>query len=148
MRALPLLLLAVVSCGGTGPDGVRYLASLSGANEVPPITVISGATASFTVNGSEMDYSIEVQNITGVNDAGIYAGAAGVVGPKVVDLYAGGTTGPIGAGTLVRGTIPASSVSGMSLDSLQVLMRNGRAYANIITTSLPGGEVRGQIYQN
>jgi hypothetical protein len=148
MRLLPLALVAVVGCSDTGPDGVGFLAVLSGLNEVPPIVVLSGATASFTVTSGQIAYEINVQNITGVTDAGIYLGAAGEVGPKVADLYAGATSGPITAGTLVSGTISASGLTALSLDSLQVLMHNGAAYVNILTTALPSGEVRGQIYQN
>lgn len=140
--------LALGACGGTGPDELRYLAVLSGGNEVPPIVVLSGAQASFTVSGGQVAYAITVQNITGVTDAGIYLGAAGDVGPKVADLYSGSTSGPIASGTLVTGTITASGLTALSLDSLQVLMRTGKAYVNIITTTLPSGEVRGQIYQN
>jgi len=141
-------LAALASCGGSGPDGERFLAVLSGGNEVPPLVVLSGATASFTVNGSELNYEITVQNIAGVTDAGIYLGAAGVVGPKVADLYSGATTGAIAQGTLATGTITASGLTGLSMDSLLVRMRNGTAYVNIITVTLVGGEVRGQTYPN
>ena len=145
---MPLLLVAVVSCSGTGPEALRFLAVLSGLNEVPQVVASSGATVSFTVEGGQIAYEINVQNITGVTDAGIYLGAPGQIGPKVADLYAGATSGPITAGTLVSGTITASGLTALSLDSLQLLMHNGAAYVNILTTALPSGEVRGQIYQN
>jgi len=141
-------LAVLASCGGSGPDAEQFLAVLSGGNEVPPIVVLSGATATFTVNGSEIDYVITVQNIVGVTDAGLYLGVAGVVGPKVADLYAGATTGAIAEGTLVTGTITAAGLTGLSMDSLLVRMRNQTAYVNIITSTLAGGEVRGQVYPN
>jgi len=140
--------MAVVSCGGTGPEGDRFLAVLSGGNEVPPLVTLSGATASLTHSGNEISYDITVQNIAGVTDAGIYVGAAGVVGPKVADLYSGSVSGPIASGSLVSGTITASGLMAISMDSLSVLMHNGGAYVNIITSTLPGGEVRGQIHPN
>jgi hypothetical protein len=141
-------LLAIGACSGSGPGELHFLAVLSGGNEVPPIITLSGATASFTASGDQIGYAIQVQNITGVTDAGIYLGAAGVVGPKVADLYSGATSGPIASGSLVTGTISASGLTALSLDSLTVLMHNGSAYVNIITATLPNGEIRGQIYQN
>lgn len=149
MSAVPLLLMAVVSCSDSGPGGPQFLALLSGLNEVPPVlAALAGASASFTPNGSNIDYVITVQNITGVTGAGIYVGAAGVVGPKVADLYAGGTTGAIASGTLVAGTLTPAGLTAVSLDSLQVLMQNGGAYVNIQTTAQPSGEIRGQVYHN
>ena len=149
MKKLLILLVAVVSCSSTGPEGVRFLAVLSGQNEAPPISsTLSSATVTFNASNGQIAYAVDVQNITGVTDAGIYLGAAGVVGPKVVDLYSGATTGAITSGALSTGTITASVLTAITLDSLQALMRNGGAYVNILTTAVPTGEVRGQIYQN
>ena len=152
MRRTAMVLAAVLglaACGGTDPGGEQFLAVLSGGNDVPPnFTTLAGATVNFTARGGAVDYVISVQNISGVTDAGIHVGAAGAVGPLVFDLYAGGTTGSISSAVLATGTITASGLTALSLDSLKTLMRAGGAYVDITTVSQPGGEIRGQIHSN
>jgi len=139
----------LAACSSTGPGGERFLAVMSGLNEVPPITAaVSAGTASFTVAGDHVDFVITVQGITGVTDARLQSGAAGEIGPVLVDLYNGPTTGTITSGTLTSGTITASNLTALSLDSLKTLMRTGHAYVNVTTSGVPSGEIRGQIFPN
>ncbi|MBI4419614.1 MAG: CHRD domain-containing protein, partial [Gemmatimonadetes bacterium] len=38
-----------------------------------------------------------------------------------------------------------ADITGLSLDSLLVRMRNGSVYVNVHTTNFTGGEIRGQV---
>ena len=140
-------LLALAACSSDNSE--RFVAGLSGLSEVPPLPgVLASGIANFDATESQIDYSITVQNITGVTDVQLRSGAPGEVGPAIADLYNGPTTGAIASGTLTSGVISASGLTAISLDSLKVLMRNGKAYVNLTTTAQPNGEIRGQIIPN
>jgi hypothetical protein len=145
--SLAAALALLAACSGSEP-GERFFASMNGANELPPNGGTSAGTADFTNHGTSVDYSITVLFITGVKSAGLYAGAADSNGPKIADLYTGPVTGAIASGTLVGGTLTGASFIGMSIDSALALMRTGKAYVNVTTSSLPNGEIRGQIGPN
>lgn len=140
-------LLALAAC--SSDSGERFIASMTGLNEVPPQpSVLASGLATFDASESQIDFSITVQNITGVTDVQLRSGAPGVVGPAIADLYNGPTTGAITSATLTSGVISASGLTAISLDSLKVLMRSGNAYVNLTTTAQPNGEIRGQIIPN
>jgi hypothetical protein len=148
-RVLGTSCLLVLAACSNGNEAERFLASLSGQNEVPPQpSTFSSGLATFEASGDAISYAVTVQNITGVTDVQIHSGAGGVVGPAIADLYNGPTTGPIVSTTLTSGTISASNLSAISLDSLKALMRSGNAYVNITTTARPNGEIRGQVIPN
>lgn len=52
---------------------------------------------------------------------------------------------PTTASGTFTGTFTGTNSASVSLDSLLVLMRTGKAYTNIHTATNPGGEIRGQI---
>ena len=95
-----------------------------------------------------MLFRIDVAGITDVSAVHIHGPAAADANAGVlVGLCNSGSAPACAAGTvdgvLASGT--AGSVSGVSFDSLLVLLRNGNAYVNVHTTANPGGEIRGQI---
>jgi CHRD domain-containing protein len=141
--------LVLVGCSGGESGRERFFAVMTPTNVVPtqPAPNSSG-NASFTVSGSAIDYSVQVQSITGVTRVAIFSGDAGVNGTAVAELYSGGPSGPIAAGTIVTGGLVAANIQGMALDSLLVLMRGSHAYIQVHTQSLPNGEIRGQISPN
>lgn len=149
-RLAPFAVLAAVVVGcddELGPEvAERYVASLNGTNESPDVTTTATGTAEFTVlNGVPGIYfRLDVAGINNVTAAHIHAPAPAEqnIG-VVVNLYTGGNTGANVTGTLAEGVI--SSATGMTLDSLRVLMGNGNAYVNVHTTVNGGGEIRGQI---
>ncbi len=146
-RAFALLGCLFLSASCATEPGQRFFAQLDGVNEVPPNTV-TGASgrANFTARPGELDYDLSVQNIVDVVAAHIHAGAGGVNGPVVATLYSSAApSGPITAQTLSTGTLRPSDLTGMSLDSLLVLMRTGAAYVNVHTVTNSAGEIRGQI---
>ena len=165
--ALPLaallLALTATACDDDSPAAPRpeqFAATLSGANEVPPVTTTATGSASFTAVGdTAISYTITVNGLTGITMGHIHAGAAGVNGGVVVWLLPPNGTAPQTPsgtinGALVSGRITAASIRGLSgappisLDSLKRLMRGGNAYVNLHTSRFGGGELRGPITGN
>lgn len=124
----------------------RFSATLDGLSE-RPTTVNTGATGSadFTITSSgSITYTINVTGLSS-NPTGAHihgpADANGTAGPIVPFDSVSQTM----TGTLATGSIDASRVQGISIDSLKALMRNGMAYVNVHTANHKDGEVRGQI---
>lgn len=153
--ALALLPAAAAACEGTQtvPENERFSASLSGANEVPAAvsTAASGVAEFEALPDGTIDYSVDVQNMTGILMGHIHGPAGATANAGVlVWLYPEGATSPgspTGAvsGRLARGSFGAAQVTGMGMDSLVVLMRTGNVYVNLHTSANRGGEIRGQI---
>jgi hypothetical protein len=148
-KSVLMAVLALAACEGDGDDAERYRASLSGSAEVPPQTSTSTGTARFTVDGDELDYSLDVQGITGAIAAHIHTGAVGANGPPIVFLFQQGAPGAnVPGGSLASGSVDASDMiatAGVSYDSMLSLIRRGNAYVNVHTVARPAGEIRGQI---
>jgi hypothetical protein len=150
MPFIPILAIAALTpaCDDDGPDDDRYEATLAGSNEVPANGSNATGTAVFTDRGGSIDFLIDVQNIDLPSAAHIHVGAAGVNGGVVVPLFS--TSSPVAdfSGRLVTGSFTAADIVasvGLSMDELRDLMRTGGAYVNVHTTTIPGGEIRGQI---
>ena len=155
--------LSLAGCGGgsgpAGTDGPQgppgstvtsglelFVASLSGASEMPPVATAGSGTATFTLIENVLLFRLDVQNMVEVKAAHIHGPApVGVNAPVRVNLYtaAAGTTFS-GSGTVAQGAAPAPR-AGADFDSVMVLLRNGNAYVNVHTVANPGGELRGQI---
>lgn len=148
-KSVLLAALALMACEGNGDDDEQFRATLSGAGEVPANASAATGTARFTVNGSQLDYTLDVQNINGAIAAHIHNGAVGVNGPPVVFLFQQAAPGAtVAGGSLASGSVDASDMiatAGVSYDSMLSLIRRGNAYVNVHTTARPAGEIRGQI---
>jgi hypothetical protein len=148
-----LAALALVACEGNAPDSTeRFEASLSGAFEVPAVTTTSTGTARFAVRGTELDYTLDVQNVSGAIAAHIHTGAVGANGPPIVFLFQQAAPGVnVPAGSLAAGSVDAADMiatAGVSYDSMLSLIRRGNAYVNVHTVIRPAGEIRGQIAED
>ncbi len=112
------------------------------------------------VVGRLLLYKIDVAGISNVSAAHIHGPALAGVNTSVrVNLCGGGTAPACASGTNFTGVLASSfadAVSGISFDSLVVLLRNGNAYINVHTYdglwhmntrpgNLPSGEIRGQV---
>lgn len=128
----------LAACAGTqtaqGPTSLR--ATLSGAQEVPPVSTAASGTAAITFNQATRQLS---WNVT-------YAGLSGPAtmahfhGPAAPGANAGVAL-PIGGAGM---TSPASGQA--TLNDAQVAdLLAGRWYVNIHTAANPGGEIRGQV---
>jgi hypothetical protein len=136
------LILGLNACDDD--DTETLTASLAASNEVPPTASTATGTATFEVDGTTIRYEIRVNGGNAITAAHIHSGAAGVNGPVRVPLFTGATTGAI-SGVLSSGTFTAAEVQGITFDALLAEMRAGNAYANVHSTTYPGGEIRAQI---
>lgn len=137
-----LFLFAVVLLTGVAASAQQvFIASLSGAQEVPANASTARGTCRIILNAAETQVSVSCtysgmgSNLT----AGHTHGAAAVgVNAGVLFNYnapAGSTSGTFNAGPF---NVTAQNVADM---------RAHRHYANLHTTGFPGGEIRGQIKQ-
>lgn len=126
----------------------EFTATLNGANERPnPVTTAATGSATFTLSGSTLTYSLTATGMTNVTAAHIHIGRSSVAGGILVTLLP--TAPPAGpfSGTLATGTFTEAdlSTSPLTLASLVTLMRNSDVYVNVHTQANPGGEIRGQL---
>jgi hypothetical protein len=169
LAAVATVCLMVVPARGDG-NGSRLRATLRADNEVPLVS--SAATGSFRArvadDGQSFDYRLNYAGFEGtVTQAHIHIAQRFASGGISVWLCQTATNpapasvvaqtpmcgAPGGDGDEATGTISAEDVIGptgqavpaMSFDELMGLIRSGNAYANVHSTSAPGGEVRGQI---
>jgi len=143
-------LVAVGSCSDdVGPTtNERFVATLSGANEVPAVTTTATGTAEFTVFNGLPGIFFKVDVKGPFADSVILAHIHGPADPTgnaavIVNLFLGPNAGPAITGTLAEGVLPTPSR--ITFDSVLVLLRAGKAYVNVHTKTNGGGEIRGQI---
>jgi len=111
---------------------VTYLATLSGASEVPANASTATGTATLTFNSTTKIFSITV-TYTGVTatNGHIHKGAAGVSGGVIFPFPS--FTSPI-------------SYTSVALDATQEADLGANLYyVNIHSAAFPGGEIRGQL---
>jgi hypothetical protein len=130
---------------------VEWESVLSGGNEVPAVTTTGAGTASFTVSGTTLTYTV---NITAplssvVTQSHIHQAAAGANGNIAIWLChtSGGTGVPAGTPACAAGTAAGVLVTGtVAVTSAQITtMRAFGMYVNVHTANNTGGEVRGQL---
>jgi hypothetical protein len=160
--SLPALaLFTLAGCGGDGADGAagpapeRFLATLNGASMVPATTSTTTGTVTFesAPGDSVMAFSLAVANMTGITQAHLHNAAAGANGPTLVWLLpVNGTAAQTPSvtlnGTISLGSIEPSWVRGtprLAMDSVKALMRAGRLYVDVHSTTFTNGEIRGQV---
>ena len=124
----------------------KFVATLSGQEEVPPTNSQATGMAEFTITGENAEYSVNASNIQGVTAGHIHSGKQGENGPIVVTLIKNDSptnevseTGSITADKL------EGPMAGKQLTDLITAMSNGETYVNIHTEQNPNGEIRGQI---
>jgi hypothetical protein len=148
IAAAVVLSLVAMSCGSsTDVNSKVYVATLLPANEVPPKTSAGSGVATFDDVGTEIDWTLELTNMTGVTLSHIHLGPAGVAPPGniIENLFIPLSATPTVNGVVMQGSITNANNPAVSLDSLRVLFNNGGAYVNVHTSVNPGGEIRGQI---
>jgi hypothetical protein len=123
----------------------KFVATLSGQEEVPPTNSQATGMAEFTVTGKNVEYSVNASNIQDVTAGHIHSGKQGENGPIVVTLFKNDSptnevseTGSITADKL------EGPMAGKQLTDLVTAMNNGDTYVNIHTEQNPNGEIRGQ----
>jgi hypothetical protein len=144
-----IIAVVVASCGDstTSPGNKTYVANLSPANEVPPKTTAGTGVATFVDLGSEIDWTLELTNMTGVVASHIHGpAAAGVNAGIMINLFLPNVATPTVNGVVAHGTITNANNANVSLDSLRTLFNNGNAYVNVHTTANGAGEIRDQVH--
>lgn len=154
---------AVLADDNDGHGSLR--ARLRARNEVP--IVISDARGEFRakvdLDAQTIEYELSYEGLEGpVTQAHIHAGQVFAAGGIMIWLCANNppiTAAPAGtqpcpaAPATITGTITAANVvgptgqaipAGAFADAIEAI-RSGNAYANVHSTSAPGGEIRGQI---
>jgi len=147
--ALAVGVLACSDDDGPGSPATSFTATLSGTNEVPAVTTTATGEATFTINGAQIEYTIDVSGIENTLVAHIHTGREGQNGPVRLNLCGTGAPQPAcvsGTGVLATGT-NGTTVGDppITFDELVEAIRNDSAYANVHTTQNMGGEIRGQI---
>ena len=154
IAAASTIAFVATSCGSdsTGPVPKTYVANLNAAAEGVGHTSPGSGVFAFVDNGSVINWTLTLTNITNVTASHIHLGPATAVGttagPVIINLFLPNRPPETGTlnGIVAEGTITNANNSSVSLDSLRVLFNNGNAYANVHTTVNPGGEIRDQVH--
>ncbi len=129
----------------------KFSATLSGAEEVPPVDTTAGGQATFTTmnNDTAIKYKVNITGLSDATGAHIHSGKKGANGDPIVDLLKGSKHNPTKLGMAIRGNITDSSLvgsmKGKTIADLISTMSNGDTYTNVHTPKHTKGEIRGQI---
>ena len=127
------LLAVIMGVASFGVSAAEMDATLSGDQEVPPVTTMATGTAQFKVKDDmSLSGSVKTQDIK-ATAAHIHAGAAGKNGPAVVPLTMKGDS---------EWVVPADT----KLTAAQLTeLKAGGMYVNVHSAAHPGGEIRAQL---
>jgi hypothetical protein len=149
-----LLVVAFVVPGASARKGADFQSPMSHAQEVePPVINAPGAGgfAEYWVDGSTLNYRIDVRKLTGpATMAHIHAPAARGVNAGIAiwlcDNPATPPAAPAGTPTCSSATdgLLIEGSATVTIDQLAML-EDKMAYTNVHTAMHPGGEVRGQV---
>src|SRR5215471_2692959 len=154
--ALVLAIANLLAASVVNSQTENFSASLSGANEVPPINTAGTADFNMTIQPGAITFSLTFSDLsTPVVVAHLHFAPSKVAGGVMIFLCGGGGQPACPAATSgsITGTITAANVTGPTnqgiapgdLDSALEAVRDGLSYANMHTTNFPGGEIRGNV---
>ena len=135
IRALALVsALAVLSaCQSMGMKKDTQDVSLSGANEIPPVTGAASGTAVVTIKDDRsVMVKVTVKDMV-ATASHIHEGAFGTNGPVIVPFTKTGDN--------TFESAPGAKLTDAQYSSFKA----GNLYVNVHSAKNPGGEVRGQI---
>jgi hypothetical protein len=145
---------------GKPSTGTQFTAKLTGHQETPAVHTKGTGTLSLTINADNtMSYTLTYSNLNSTAMfAHVHFAQPNVAGGVVFFLCGGGGKPACPAGTVattatVTGTVAASDIMapmGQGLTAGDIAgaveeLRAGFMYANVHTTTSPGGEIRGQL---
>jgi hypothetical protein len=124
--------LALAACAGMMSSGKSVDVNLTGAEEVPPLSVPGSGKGNFKIaDDGSVSGSVTTSGVQGTM-AHIHQGAKGQNGPVILPLAKSGDTY----------TAPA----GAKLSEAQMsAFKAGNLYVNVHTNTNKGGEVRAQL---
>jgi hypothetical protein len=144
-------LTLATAAGGSGTQ--TLMATLSGAQVVPPVLTNATGTGALVINPGQTAVSVMLNlglaaNFNGpITAAHIHAGAAGVNGPIIFNFV---LPPVIPANPVINVVLTAASLNPAQTTittfaaAVEALL-NGNTYFQVHTTANPGGEIRGQI---
>ena len=136
VAALVLTGAIVAGCQSMSPMMAEQQITLSGTNEVPPVTTTASGTATVSIKD---DRSVSVKvTVTGMTATAshIHEGAAGANGPVIVPFTKTGDN-------------TFAAADGAKLTEAQYASyKAGNLYVNVHSAKNPGGEVRAQLKAN
>ena len=142
------LVAGVVFVSGAGAAGARRVATLTGANEVPPADDNGAGRASVRLNVRErrVCFDLSWRRIVSPTRAHIHEGRRGVNGDIVVTLFENSTA----PDTFLPLPNQIRRVQGCTRGVSRPLLRDIREhprqfYVNIHNEDFPGGAIRGQL---
>ena len=106
--------------------------TLSGSQEVPPVTTTATGSGTITVADKAVSGSVTTTGVTGVA-AHIHQGAAGQNGPVIIPLTKSGDN---------VWSVPAGA---KLTDEQEKAFKAGNLYVNVHSAANKGGEIRGQL---
>lgn len=128
----------------TQPATAPINLTLSGANEVPPVTSSGTGTFRATPGTNSLAYTLTASGTaTGITMAHIHSGAPGVNGPIVADLIVPNTAGTASinrSGTITQADLKGPMAGDMA--GFMAALRAGTLYVNVHTIANPAGELR------
>jgi hypothetical protein len=107
-----------------------WVASLTGAQEVPAVTTTATGNASVALDYRSANVRYAVVTSLTPTASHIHHAVAGVSGPVIL------TFSPVGTRMFGAGALPAGEVDAL---------RAGQLYTDVHTAAFPAGEIRGQI---
>lgn len=127
-----LVSFALAACAGMMSGGTTVRVNLSGAEEVPPVSVPGSGSGSFTIGADgTVSGSATTTGVQGTA-AHIHIGARGTNGPVIIPFTKSGDT--------------YSAPAGAKLNDAQMqAFKAGNLYVNVHTNRNKGGEVRAQL---
>jgi hypothetical protein len=148
-----LILGTAISCSDkndpTSPVSLEtYVANMTGAKERPtptPSTATGTGTFVFESSG-EISYLVTVPSSTPLSalPTGLHIHAPADTGQFIGVMVGFNGFNVATSGVMASGTIRGVSAA-VSLDSLKSLIRGGKVYLNLHSTTYTGGEIRGQL---
>jgi hypothetical protein len=140
--AVALLVAVGTMLGFAGAVSAGPAIPLNAEQETTGSTSPGSGFFSYTIEGQQLCYTLEVRDMTMAPVAAhIHVGARNVAGPIVVPLMT-----PPAATSTVSECITAAEGGAMTPAELAAIAAAPRSYyVNVHTTNWPGGELRGQL---
>ena len=154
-----LALLTLAGCGGsaagdtTGPASEKFSAALAGSSVVPATTSTSSGSITFEARDSTLSYSLSVANMGGITQAHLHTAASGANGATIVWLLPVNGNSAQAPSVTLDGVISIGDIAPawvrssprIAMDSVKALMRAGKVYVDVHSSTFTNGELRGQV---
>lgn len=156
IAAIAALAVSLLAAPAAHSQTERFSATLSGAQEVPPINTAGTGDFQMTIQPGMITFSLTFSGLSSnLAVAHLHFAPGSVAGGVMIFLCGGGGQPACPAATsgTITGTITAANVTGPAtqgilpgdLDSALEAVRHSQSYANMHTANFAGGEIRGQV---